>query len=80
MKPRIVLPWHYVIMVVIGLGVLWLLLARYGRSVPVLIGWLIGWLVISRGVTFLLGIGRKPVRFDREEREERAAGEEETKP
>jgi hypothetical protein len=64
MKAKIVLPWHYVIMVVLGLGVLWLLLARYGRSPPVLIGWVI----VSRGVDFLMRRRRrKPMRFDREE-------------
>lgn len=67
MKPKIVLPWHYVVMVVLGLGVLWLLLARYGRSPTVLFGWLIGWLVISRAVGFLVARRRKPLRFDREE-------------
>jgi len=69
MKPRIVLPWHYVIMVVIGLAVLWLLLARYGRKAPVLIGWLIVWLFVSRGVDFLLRRRRRPMRFDREDAE-----------
>lgn len=69
MKRKIVLPWHYITMVVLGLGVLWLLLARYGRSAPVLIGWLIGWLFISRGVGFLIRRRQRPMRFDRDEEE-----------
>jgi hypothetical protein len=41
-------------MLAVGLLVLWGLVARYGRTAPVLFGWLIGWLVLSRGVDFAL--------------------------
>ncbi len=50
MKRKIVLPWRYLALLAVGLVVLWLLVARFGRSAPVLFGWLVGWLVISRGV------------------------------
>jgi hypothetical protein len=52
--PKLVLPWRYLAMLAVGLVVLFLLLARYGRSAPVLIGWVIGWLVVSRGVEFVI--------------------------
>ena len=67
MKRKIVLPWRYLVMLAIGLAVLWWLVAHYGRNATVLFGWLVGWLVISRGVDFLVRIRRKPIRFDREE-------------
>ena len=65
MKRKIVLPWHYIIMLGLGLAALWLLLWRFGRSDAVLIGWLITWLAVSRGVDFLVRRRRKRVRFDR---------------
>jgi hypothetical protein len=67
MKRKIILPWHYIIMLGVGLAVLWLLLWRFGRTAPVLIGWLAAWLFISRGVDFVLRRRRKRVRFDTEE-------------
>ena len=48
MKRKIVLPWRYLALLAIGLLVLWLLVARFGRTAPVLFGWLVGWLVVSR--------------------------------
>ena len=66
MKWNLVLPWRYLVMLAVGLVVLWALVARYGRTAPVLFGWLIGWLLISRGVEFVLARRRKRVRFDRE--------------
>lgn len=54
MKTKIVLPWRYLAMLAVGLLVLWLLVARYGRTAPVLLGWLAAWLAISRGVDFAL--------------------------
>jgi hypothetical protein len=63
---KLVLPWRYVALLVVGLAVLWALLARYGRSAPVLFGWLIGWLAVSRGVEFLARRRRKRPRFDEE--------------
>jgi len=66
-KRKIVLPWRYLVMLAVGLAVLWWLVMHYGRSATVLFGWLVGWLVISRGVDFLARMRRKPVRFDREE-------------
>jgi hypothetical protein len=67
MKRKIILPWHYIIMLGVGLAALWLLLWRFGRSAPVLIGWLVAWLFVSRGVDFVMRRRRKRVRFDREE-------------
>ena len=66
MKWRLVLPWRYVVMLLVGLAVLWGLIAVFGRTDVVLIGWVLGWLAVSRGVEFLLR-RRKPMRFDREE-------------
>jgi hypothetical protein len=65
LKRKIVLPWTYIVMLAVGLVVLWALLAHFGRSAPVLFGWLVGWLVISRGVAFALRRRRQP-RLDRE--------------
>jgi hypothetical protein len=62
--PKLVLPWRYLVMLAVGLAVLFALVSRYGRSAPVLIGWLVAWLIISRGVDFLM---RRRFRADREE-------------
>ena len=67
MRWKLVLPWRYLVMLGIGLVVLFGLLLRYGRSDAVLIGWVIGWLAISRGVDWLYRRREKPLRFDREE-------------
>jgi hypothetical protein len=67
MKRKIVLPWRYLVMLAVGLAVLWALMARFGRTDVVLIGWLIGWLFVSRGLDFLIRRNRKRVRFDRDE-------------
>jgi hypothetical protein len=66
-KRKIILPWRYLIMLAVGLAVLWGLLWRFGRTDTVLIGWLISWLFISRGVDFLIRRKRKRVRFDEDE-------------
>jgi hypothetical protein len=66
MKWRLVLPWRYLAMLAVGLAVLWALVARYGRSSPVLFGWLIGWLAISRGVDFLMRRRRGRARLEEE--------------
>jgi len=66
MKRRIILPWRYLIMLAVGLALLWLLLWRFGRTDAVLIGWLISWLFVSRGVDFLARRRRRRLRFDRE--------------
>jgi hypothetical protein len=65
-KHKIVLPWRYPVMLVVGLAALWLLIWRFGRTDVVLIGWLIGWLFVSRGLDFLLRKKRRP-RFDDED-------------
>jgi hypothetical protein len=54
MNWKLVLPWRYLVLLAIGLAVLAGLIARYGRTDKVLIGWVIGWLVVSRGVDFVL--------------------------
>ena len=66
MKRKIVLPWRYLVMLAVGLAVLWVLLRRFGRTDVVLIGWLITWLFVSRGVDFLMRRWRKRVRFEDE--------------
>ena len=66
MRRKIVLPWRYLVMLAAGLAVLWLLLARFGRTDVVLIGWLIGWLFVSRGVDFLWRRRRRRMRFEDE--------------
>jgi len=62
---KLVLPWRYLVMLALGLIVLWLLLWRFGRTDAVLIGWLVGWLVLSRGVDYLMR--RKRVRWKEED-------------
>jgi hypothetical protein len=59
MRWKLVLPWRYLAMLAAGLIVLGFLVARYGRTAPVLFGWLAGWLALSRGVDFLLGRRRR---------------------
>jgi fatty acid desaturase len=66
MKRKIVLPWRYLVMLVVGLAALWLLIWRFGRTDVVLIGWLITWLFVSRGVDFLMRRKRRR-RFEDEE-------------
>jgi len=67
MKWRLVLPWRYLVLLAVGLAVLWALIWRYGRTAPVLFGWLIGWLIVSRGVDFVIRRRRKPMRFEDEQ-------------
>jgi hypothetical protein len=67
MRPKIILPWRYLVLLAIGLIVLLLLIQRYGRSAPVLFGWLAGWLIVSRGVEWVVRRRQRPLRFDREE-------------
>jgi len=64
---KLVLPWRYLVMLAVGLAVLWLLIWRFGRTDWVLIGWVLAWLAISRGVEFIIRRNRKPERYDREE-------------
>jgi hypothetical protein len=66
MRWKLVLPWRYLALLALGLAVLWALIARFGRTAPVLFGWLIGWLIVSRVVDYLARRRRKRVRFDRE--------------
>jgi hypothetical protein len=54
-------------MLLVGLAVLWGLIAVFGRTDVVLIGWLIGWLGISRGVDFLIRRNQRRPRFEDEE-------------
>jgi len=54
-------------MLLAGLAVLWALIAVFGRTDTVLIGWLIGWLAVSRGVDFLVRRTRKRPRFEDED-------------
>ena len=54
MNVKLILPWRYLVMLAVGLVILWGLIWRYGRNAPVLIGWLVVWLFVSRGVDFLM--------------------------
>ena len=67
MKRKIFLPWRYLAMLAVGLAVLWALMARYGRSAPILVGWLVAWLFVSRGVDFLARRRRPRRPEDRED-------------
>jgi hypothetical protein len=66
-KWKLVLPWRYLVMLLVGLAVLWVLIAVFGRTDTVLIGWVIGWLAVSRGVDYLIRRNRRRPRFEDEE-------------
>lgn len=59
---RFALPLDYVITLVVGLLILWALVSRYGRTQTVLIGWLVGFLVATRVVRWL--VNRRRSRRD----------------
>jgi hypothetical protein len=63
---KLVLPWRYVALLAVGLVVLWVLVSRFGRTAPVLFGWLVGWLVVSRVVEFVVRRRRRRTRIDDE--------------
>ena len=63
---KLVLPWRYLALLAVGLAVLWALVARFGRTAPVLFGWLIGWLVLSRAVEFVMRRRRRQARIEDE--------------
>lgn len=58
-KRRLHLPVHYLVLVLVGLAVLFGLLAAFGRTDKVLIGWLVGFLVVSRAVDLVYRRRRK---------------------
>ncbi len=66
MRKKLVLPWRYLALLAAGLVVLWVLVARFGRTAPVLFGWLVGWLLTSRTVDFVVRRRRKRARSDAE--------------
>jgi hypothetical protein len=57
---KLVLPWRYLVLLAVGVAVLVALVAHYGPSPPILIGWLVGWLAVSRTVDFLTRRRRRP--------------------
>ena len=61
---KLVLPWRYLALLAVGLVVLWALVSRFGRTAPVLFGWLIGWLVVSRVVEFVVRRRRQRARIE----------------
>ena len=61
---KLVLPWRYLALLAVGLVVLWALVSRFGRTAPVLFGWLIGWLVVSRVVEFVMRRRRQRARIE----------------
>jgi hypothetical protein len=63
---KLVLAWRYLVLLAVGLVVLVALVARFGRTAPVLFGWLAGWLLISRTVEFVVRRRRRRVRLDAE--------------
>jgi hypothetical protein len=61
---KLVLPWRYLALLAVGLVVLWALVSRFGRTAPVLFGWLVGWLVVSRLVEFVVRRRRRQAQTD----------------
>jgi hypothetical protein len=61
---KLVLPWRYLALLAVGLVVLWALVSRFGRTAPVLFGWLIGWLVVSRLVEFFVRRRRRQAQTE----------------
>jgi Flp pilus assembly protein TadB len=58
---RFALPLHYLATLAVALLVLWGLVAAYGRTQWVLIGWVIGFLIASRVVRWVVN-RRRPKR------------------
>lgn len=58
---RLALPIPWLVTLAVGLVVLAGLVHFYGRGPEVMFGWLIGWLIVSRVVNYVVG-RRKPKR------------------
>ena len=58
---RFALPMHYVITLAVALLILWGLIAVYGRNQWVLVGWMVGFLIASRVVRWVVN-RRRPKR------------------
>jgi Flp pilus assembly protein TadB len=58
-KRRLHVPIHYLVLVLVGVAVLIGLLQVFGRTDRVLIGWLVGFLVVSRLVDLVYRRRRK---------------------
>ena len=60
---RLALPIPWLITLAVALVVLLVLVQLYGRGPPVMFGWLIGWLIASRIVNYVVS-RRRPKRSD----------------
>jgi len=58
---RFALPRHYLITLVVALVILWALVALFGRTDVVLIGWVVGFLIATRVVRWF-ALRRRPKR------------------
>ena len=58
---RFALPRHYLITLAVALVILWALIELLGRTNEVLIGWVIGFLIATRVVRWLV-LRRRPKR------------------
>ncbi len=59
---RLSLPIPWLVTLAVALVALWLLIHTYGMTGPVLIGWLVAWLVVSRAVNWFVARNRKALR------------------
>jgi hypothetical protein len=58
---RVALPLHYVVTLAVALLVLWGLVTVYGRTQWVLVGWMVGFLIATRVVRWVVS-RRRPRR------------------
>ena len=56
---RLALPIPWLVTLAVALVVLLVLIQLYGRTQTVMFGWLIGWLVVSRLVSWIVSRRRK---------------------
>jgi len=62
---RLALPIPWLATLAVGLVVLGVLIHLYGRGPQVMFGWLIGWLLVSRVVNWV--VGRRKLKRDPED-------------
>ncbi len=60
---RLALPIPWLVTLAVALVVLLVLVHFYGRGPTVMFGWLIGWLLVSRIVNYVVS-RRRPMRSD----------------
>ena len=62
---RFALPLHYIVTLGVALLILWGLVTLYGRTQTVMIGWVVGFLIATRVVRWIVN-RRRPARRDPE--------------